>query len=339
MPFFPQIHPATSPNLKQNSIAYRLLPFSVQHQRPPHIGETHWHNFLQLWYSFSGSYTLTVDGKKIPQVPGQLTIIPPYRIHMFDSSEADCETLRHISVSLYDGLAESNIAPLFSVSHNKVIFDNKILPGSYTFTGEEKERADEIFSELNNEFSKHHEMNYSSIYKNIINALSLLAEHSDSVMEPSQVSREFEQIMLINSATDYIAKNYSDDVSIEKVSNHMLMSQSSFSNKFKHTTGQTFLSYCKKTKIAHAIWFLRLSSKTLSEIADECGFYDSTHLSHTIKSSFGISPLAMREQMLQQNRIHGLSRHLECMQRLRWMNVMSEDEIAYFRRCAVGMPD
>ena len=336
--FYPQIHPATSPCLKENNVTHRLLPFSVEPQRDPHIGLSHWHNFLQLWYTVSGSYTITVGNEKFVQTPGQLTVIPPYMIHTIDSSESDFD-MRHICISLYDDLFEKNIAPLFTVSHDAVVFENKLLPSTFIFTGEEKERADEIFSELLAEFSKHHEMNRNAIYENISSALSMLAEHSASVMESSVISRELEQYKLIHSATDYIAKNYRNDISIETLSSHMLMSQSSFSNKFKHTTGQTFLSYCKKTKMARAIWLLRLSRKSLAEIADECGFYDATHLSHTIKSSFGISPLILREQMMEQNRTYGLSRHLKAMERLAWMNVMSKDEIAYFRKCAIGMPD
>ena len=339
MSSFPQIHPAISPDLKESKIAYRLLPFSIQPQRAPHIGVTHWHNYLQLWYSISDSYTININGEKNVQVPGQLTIIPPYLIHSFDSSESNPENLRHVSISLYDDLSEKNIAPLYSLSHDKVVYEDKILPLSVVFTGKEKERMDEIIGDLLDEFSKHHDMNHDLIYKNVIRILSIASEHSNSVTDTSLLPREVEQINLIHSATNYIAKNYNKDISIETLSSRMLMSQSSFSNKFKHTTGQTFLSYCKKTKIARAVWLLRLSQKSLSEIADECGFYDSTHLSHTIKSTFNTSPLVLREQLLEQNRTWGLPRHLESMQRLRWMNVMSDEEIAYFRRCAVGMPD
>ena len=339
MSFYPQIHPAISPFLKEHSVRHKLLPFAVEPQRDPHIGVSHWHNFLQIWYTISGSFVITINGEKFAQRPGQLTIIPPYQIHTVDSSESNPAELRHICISLYDDLFENNIAPLFAVSHDTVVFENKILPNSLTFTGEEKDRADEIFRELLSEFSKHHDMKRDSIYKNITNALSMLAEHSDSIMESSIISREFEQMKLIHSATEYIDKNYRNDISIETLSSHMLMSPSSFSNKFKHTTGQTFLSYCKKTKLARAIYLLRLSGKSLSEIADECGFYDSTHLSHTIKASFGLSPLVLRAQMLEQNRTHGLARHLESMERIAWMNILSKDEMAHYRRCACGMPD
>lgn len=338
MYFYPQIHPATSPCLKDGSVYHRLLPFSIEPQRDPHIGTSHWHNFTQLWYTFSGSFAISIDGKESTQQPGQLTIIPPYKIHMVDSSESD-PGMRHICISLYDDLFENNIAPLFAVSHNRVIFEDKVLPSTFIFKGEEKERADEIFANILAEFSRHHDMNRSSIYRNITAALSMLAEHSASTVEPSVISREIEQINLIHSATDYISKNYHSDISIDTLSSRMLMSQSSFSNKFKHTTGQTFLSYCKKTKMARAIWLLRLSKQSLAEIADECGFYDSTHLSHAIKSSFGASPLALRDQMIEQNRTYGLARHLKSMERIAWMNVMTKEEIAYFRRCAIGMPD
>ena len=337
--FFPQLHPATSPTLKRTSVYYRLLPFSIEPQKEPHIGTTHWHDFVQLWYTFSGSSKIAIGGNEIMQTAGQLTVIPPYMIHRFDSSESNPATLRHVCISLFDDLFENNIAPLHTIAHDTIVFENSVLPTSFIFTGEDKERADSIFTKLLSEFARHHDMDRGLIYKNITAALSLLSERSDEVMHSAAISRESEQFKLISSATDYIAENYSRDISIETLSSHMHMSQSSFSNKFKHTTGQTFASYCKRTKIARAICLLRLSRKTLSEIADECGFYDSTHLSHTIKATFGFSPLILRAQMLEQQKTYGLTRHLNSMERLEWMDVLSPDEIAHFRRCACGMPD
>ena len=90
-----------------------------------------------------------------------------------------------------------------------------------------------------------------------------------------------------------------------------------------------------RSRMVHVIKLLRFSNKSLSEIADECGFYDSVHLSHTVKNMYGLSPVELREQMLLRSLTYGEFLHKIRMERIAWMN-LSDEKIDLFYRGSIG---
>ena len=72
------------------------------------------------------------------------------------------------------------------------------------------------------------------------------------------------------------------------------MSERSFTNKFKATTGITYHSYLKAVRISEAVTRLREDADGIFAIARDCGFSNSAHFINTCASMSGMSPATLK---------------------------------------------
>jgi transcriptional regulator GlxA family with amidase domain len=64
---------------------------------------------------------------------------------------------------------------------------------------------------------------------------------------------------------------------------------------FKHELGIGPLDYDRRFRLGYGQWLLRHTSRTVSRIALECGFADSSHFTRACKQTFGCTPGRIRE--------------------------------------------
>lgn len=335
----PPKHYAIIPNLKSNRLAYRALPFYVTTLYERHYSDSHWHDYTQIWYTVSGSYVHTINGERQTHTAGSLALIFPYTIHSVDTSLSDLENLRVIRISIFEDLHSKNIMPFRPISYNSSVFDKFILSPTIALSGKEKEQTDVLFEDILSEFNRHYEMNKNAIFLNISKTFELLIKKSDKTINPQKLIRAYEQYELIYEVTDLISKNYGQNISLPQLAEHAFMSKTSFSNKFKDCTGQNFLAFYNKVKMARAIRLLQLTNKTLPEIAEECGFYDSAHLSHAMKRALGVPPLVLKAQMLDHSQTYGEHNIKRSLNEIAWLKLLSEEEKEQYYKLAAGIID
>lgn len=331
--------PGTGPALRKTALASRALPFSVDTMDQNRVGEMHWHDYTQLWYTVSGSYTQIINGEKIEHTAGSLALILPYTVHSVDSSLTNLENTRVISVSIFEDLQSKNIMPFCPLTYTSSAFDKLLLNPYLKLCGKDKEAADRLFEDILSEYNRKYDMNRHSVFNSISKVFELMLRHSRGLISPIMLSRAYEQIAIIRAATEYITENSTKNLLLEDVAKYSLMSQRSFCGKFKECTGQTFYGFYNKTRMREVIRLLRFTQLTLQEIAEQCDFYDASHLRHVIKEHFGVTPVELRAQMLLRSRTHGEYLHERRIEKLGWINVMNEDEISIFHRHSIGIPD
>ncbi|MBQ9985240.1 MAG: AraC family ligand binding domain-containing protein [Oscillospiraceae bacterium] len=56
---------------------FKILPVCIQTLQSNKVSNTHWHDYLQIWYTASGEYDHVIDGVTIPQKPGSVMLISP----------------------------------------------------------------------------------------------------------------------------------------------------------------------------------------------------------------------------------------------------------------------
>ncbi len=71
---------------------------------------------------------------------------------------------------------------------------------------------------------------------------------------------------------EYIDANYTSDISLQQISNAMLMSPSKFSRLFSKWMGMGMAQYVMHKRINKAIYLLRTSKRNVLDIAYDCGF-------------------------------------------------------------------
>ncbi|REE68054.1 two-component system response regulator YesN [Paenibacillus taihuensis] len=97
-------------------------------------------------------------------------------------------------------------------------------------------------------------------------------------------------------ATEYIEANYADEqISLQDLCRHVLMSTSYFSLVFKQYTGETFVEYLTRVRVEKAKVLLSTTSLKLYEIAEKVGYADPNYFSLLFKKHAGRTPREYRD--------------------------------------------
>lgn len=101
----------------------------------------------------------------------------------------------------------------------------------------------------------------------------------------------------LKEAVQFIHAHYDRPLNMAIVSNHVSLNYSYFSEAFKAYTGESFVIYLKKVRIAKAKLLLTESSYRLNEISQQVGFESSRHFSKVFRELEGITPQEYRSKM------------------------------------------
>jgi AraC-like DNA-binding protein len=97
-------------------------------------------------------------------------------------------------------------------------------------------------------------------------------------------------------AIDYIADNYSRDISITDISRALFVSNVHMSQIFKREMGMGIIKYVINYRIEKAKDLLRETDDFIYAISEKVGFHEFRHFSRTFKQITGVSPTQYRIQ-------------------------------------------
>jgi AraC family transcriptional regulator len=102
----------------------------------------------------------------------------------------------------------------------------------------------------------------------------------------------------IQSIHNYILDHITEDISIDDLSFQVGFSKFYFLREFKKFTGITPYQFILKLKLERAQELLRLTNKSLTEIAYELCFSDQSHLNRAFTKLFGETPKKYKSNFL-----------------------------------------
>ncbi len=100
----------------------------------------------------------------------------------------------------------------------------------------------------------------------------------------------------MQSAVDYIRRNYGKPIDMAEVSNYVSMNYSMFSALFKEYTGRNFSSYLKTLRIEKSKKLLCSTDIGITEISQKVGFEDARYFTKVFKEETGLPPSVFREE-------------------------------------------
>jgi len=103
-------------------------------------------------------------------------------------------------------------------------------------------------------------------------------------------TREQRNISLINRACEYIEQNYSQDLTLESVAQHVYLSSCYFSRLFKQLKGYNFIDYLTRVRLKEAKELLLNTNLLISEIASRVGYRDARYFGQVFKRQEGCTP-------------------------------------------------
>lgn len=106
----------------------------------------------------------------------------------------------------------------------------------------------------------------------------------------------------IQEAINYIHTNFTLNITLRAVSDHLHLSENYFCGKFKKQTGISFVSYLNLIRIEHAKELLLSSEDPAYIIANSVGFENTNYFSRLFKQLIGVSPTHYRKSMKHHDR-------------------------------------
>lgn len=122
-------------------------------------------------------------------------------------------------------------------------------------------------------------------------ALNLIAEICILSNTITEEHKEIpHNVRAIIKAMEYINLHYTENINFHILAKTCNISYSTFFRTFKNISHNTPVQYLSKCRIEKAIDMMMENKYTHTEIAQTCGFYDSSHFTKMFKALMGKSP-------------------------------------------------
>jgi AraC-like DNA-binding protein len=136
----------------------------------------------------------------------------------------------------------------------------------------------------------------NEVVQQLVNTIITIVARNVSLLTPEKIPVSSEAS---NDILSYIHQNiyYPEKLRTEKLAAQFNISQNYISEYVKKLTGESIQRYVTNYKLKLVETRLEYSDMRMSEIVDELGFTDESHLNRTFKKYTGINPTEYRKKM------------------------------------------
>ena len=119
----------------------------------------------------------------------------------------------------------------------------------------------------------------------------------EEVCRKVATKKEEQSETVVSKAKTYIDQNFSKELTLDEVSRIVNVSPYYFSKLFKEESGENFIEYLTKVRIAHAKELLKNPALSIKEICVMSGYSDPNYFSRIFKKQEDVTPSEYRERM------------------------------------------
>ncbi|WP_438432403.1 response regulator transcription factor [Gorillibacterium sp. sgz500922] len=101
---------------------------------------------------------------------------------------------------------------------------------------------------------------------------------------------------IIEKAEEYLARHYTEEITLQRIADHVHVSKNYFSFLYKKHTNHNFIDRLIHLRIERAKELLRASELKVYEVAEQSGFNDVKYFSKLFKKLTGFSPVEYRNE-------------------------------------------
>lgn len=283
-----QSHKDSIPLLED--FAFEIFNIDVPKQLDNNNPMLHFHDCLELNYVVDGSGVNVIEDKRLDMLPGDLFVINNIERHI-----AIPNPNLILKVIIFDPLLVWNkddtdysyLKPFFN---RNILFSNKINANT-TLTIE----LVEIINKMEREWNEKLE-GYKIIIKALLmELLALLYRHFklESALG-NDVKTFHKSYYRLKPALDFINKNFTNELTLQKLSEVCLMNRTYFSTFFKKVMQVNVWDYIENLRISHARLLLKTTNLSVTDICFDCGFKSVSHFSRVFKAHCKVSPIEYR---------------------------------------------
>ena len=254
----------------------------------------HWHEFLEITCILEGSGCYYVNDRAYEVQPGDVIIFNNDELHGCQVFQRELRVLAMVfSASLvadYGNIMDVEyLAPFIERGTN---FKNRI-----GRDGPCAGRIAAIMQEVLSEWQQRSEGFALMIKADVLRILTMLVRHYHNDARALDRGDHNRAMRRLQPAFDYIDANYCGRVTLSQAAEQVYMSPNYFSHYFHTATRVSFSDYVTLRRIRRARELMENSSKSIYEIAIECGFPNSSNFYRLYKKHTGQSPRKGKQRL------------------------------------------
>lgn len=251
----------------------------------------HAHDYYEIYVHLDGGRFYCIDDQIYELRPNQLIIIPPLHMH---GLVCDRDLVDYERCYLYLSPEMVQKCDLERINLSSIL--DSSLKKHKTVSNLSKSEADICKYNMQKiaYMSPSERGNvYFDMYTSIFQILKIVCEKLEShEVISSQKTSENTIIKVLH----YINEHYTQDITIESISNEFHISKSSLSHKFKEYVNKSIYEYILYKRIILAKE-LMYRDNSLTEIAYKCGFADYSNFLRVFTKNTGLSPKQYRDSL------------------------------------------
>lgn len=111
-------------------------------------------------------------------------------------------------------------------------------------------------------------------------------------------TRNMERVKMISEGLEFIREHYSENITLDNVSEAVGRSSSYFKKILREEMGLSFTEYLTRTRLEASERLLRNPQLSLTEIAQMAGYSDQSYFGKIFKHYYGLTPAQYRKKVL-----------------------------------------
>ncbi|MCR4904306.1 MAG: AraC family transcriptional regulator [Butyrivibrio sp.] len=260
----------------------------------------HFHETIELFVLTTGERYFFVDRYVYHMKSHMAVLIASGQIHKTSLVEAKPEHSRFLlqySKEIFEGMMESSL----DLSYDEICHK---YGGMIAFSDEGWIRITEKYEELKKEADREpgSPLYNPALIKCIgFEILLIYIKEMENIQKKHQSAIEEDSYRVqsgvyntIENVTDYINENFSEDITLDMLSEKFYISRAGLTRAFKNITGITVIQYLTIVRVRKACFYLKNTSDSITEISEKCGFGNVTYFEKVFRRSHGMTPRQYR---------------------------------------------
>jgi AraC-like DNA-binding protein len=246
------------------------------------MSEPHSHDFYELYFLIEGTRQFFTQDKMFVLPRGSFCVIPPFCLHKTEGG-----AYARININISENLLKKEERKFLSAcaEAGALRLNDKYLPLLLSLL-EEGLSVRATTSGLRREYE-------FSIVQTVLYLLQ--KQELTPITLASAVGEMQTADPVVLKLLFYLNENYRKEITLEDLSSAFFLSKVSLCARFKRFMNCSIMQYLFQIRLSKAKELLSSTSKSVEEIAFECGFSSANYFSLAFKKEIGLSPLNYRQ--------------------------------------------
>lgn len=261
----------------------------------------HWHHYLEVVFVLSGKLDMLLNGNYHTMGAGTIVFINSQVVHAFSGNK---QGNPRVVVLKFD--KEILLPPFRSREFlflHLLMFNQVGDPESSRILTLEESIADELHSHMRKVLKEHEEqkLGYELAMRTGISQIFLFIlrqGYPDLAEMAAHFKEEQSSMWELKRMADYITEHFREPLSVRKAAKACNMSYSYFSRQFKNVFGKSFVEFLNFIRVMEAEKILLSTNRTITDIALEVGFTNTSYFIRHFQLIRGMSPKKYKNMLM-----------------------------------------